>query len=204
MKSRISLSHPLFHNVHKKFVPIIKSKKTASYLTLTLSLISLSFFGLFAIRPTLVTAFTLYKSVADLRKLNIDYENKIGNLIRAQSEFEQIRDDLPLIDAAIPFNTDFTKLAKTVEKFAETENIKIEQMQIDDVSISKITSTGQLNHFGFSLVGTGNYSSITSFIARLLNSKRIININSLEISRESGSGSANLNINIKAATHYEP
>lgn len=199
-----TLYHPILHRAYGKIAGITKSKRSASYLTLTLSFISLSFFGLFAIRPTLITAISLFKGVGDLQKLNLEYENKIGNLIKAQSEYEQIRGDLLLVDAAIPTNASFSKLAMSIENFAQRENLIINQMQIDSVSISQLQSTGKLYDFGFNLIGTGKYNAVTAFIAHLLNWKRIININSLELTQEGATTSGTLRMSLKAAAYYEP
>ncbi len=196
--------NPVLHQAFRRFSPIIKNKKSASYFTLTLTFISLSFFGLFAIRPTLTTVFSLYKGVNDLRKLNFDYENKIGNLIRAQSEYEQIRNDLPLIDAALPTNTNFSKVTMAIERFAGKENVTINHIQIDNVSISKLPTTGKVNNYGFSMTSTGNYSSLFAFISHLINWKRIVNINSLDVTKEGASTSAILRLNIKGILYYEP
>jgi Tfp pilus assembly protein PilO len=198
--------HPTLRKAYKGIPPVInlKSKKQRSYLALTLSLFTLSFFGLFAIRPTLITAFSLFKSNTDLKKLSIEYENKIGSLIRAQSEYEQIRNDTPLILNAIPPTTNFNKMAMTIERFAERENVIINQLQIDSVFISQLPSTGKLNNFGFSMIGIGNYLSLTSFISHLLNHQRIIKIDSLEFAKEGGTVSSTLRMNLKGTTYYEP
>lgn len=196
--------HPVLHRTYNKIAGLTKNKKSASYLTLTLSLLSLSFFGLFAIRPTLITAITLFKGVSDLQKLNVEYEAKIGSLIQGQSEYEQIRGSLPLLDAAIPANANFSKLARSIEDFAQRENFNINQMQIDSTSISQLPSDGKLHDFGFNLIGTGKYSAISSFISHLLNWKRIININSMELTQEGSTLSGTLRLSLKAAVYYEP
>lgn len=200
-----SFFHPTFHHAYQKIVPLInlKTKKQKSYFALTLSFLTLSFFGLFAIRPTLMTAFSLFKSNSDLKQLSLDYENKINALIRAQTEYEQIRDDLKLAFAALPATSDFHKIAKTIEKYANRENISLNQIQIDKVPVSLISSSGVKN-FGFSLIGKGNYTSLSAFISHLLNHQRIIRINSLEFTKEEGTESANLRLTLKGTAYYEP
>lgn len=199
-----AFSHPIVNKAYKRLTPLIGSKKTASYFTLTLSLFTLSFFGIFAIRPTLVTAISLIKQVSDLKKLYTDYENKIGNLIRAQGEYEKIRGELPLIDAALPANSSFGSLAKIIEKFASQENFTINQFQIDPVPVSNPPSSGKLYDYEFTLVGTGRYSSLSSFLSHLINWKRIINIKSLEFAQAGGTTSAQIRLSLKASTYYEP
>src|SRR3990172_1643619 len=107
-----SIKNSLLHRTGKRFRPVLKNTKTASYFTITLTLFSLSFFGLFAIRPTLITAVSLIKEVNDLRKLSLDYENKISNFITAQSEYEKIRGSIPQVDKALPQYSEFPGFAR--------------------------------------------------------------------------------------------
>lgn len=204
-------NYPLKRKAFRRFPPVninfdiqIKSKKTASYFTLTLSLLSLSFFGIFAIKPTITTAVSLTKNIQDLKKLNLQYEDKIGNLIRAQTEYEKIRSDLPLLDTAIPANASFVKLVKAVERFANTENITVSQFQIETVPVSTLSSSSKMYSFGFNLSASGKYSSLTSFISHLLNWKRIVTISSLDFGKEVGSPGANLRLTLKGSAYYEP
>lgn len=199
-----AFSHPIVNKAYKQITPLIKSGKTASYFTLTISLFTLSFFGIFAIRPTLITAISLMKQVSDLKQLYIDYENKIGSLLRAQAEYAQIRDDIPLIDRALPTSSSFSKLAKTIEKFAARENFVINQFQIDPVPVSNPPVSGKLYEYGFALVGTGTYPSISAFLNHLVNWRRVVNLKSLDFTQVGGSESATIRLSVKASTYYEP
>lgn len=199
-----SFHHPILKKAYKQFSPIVKNKKTASYFTITLSLLSLSFFGLFAIRPTIITAITLIKSVSDLKKLSIQYEEKIGNLVRGQSEYEQIRNQVPLINSAVPIDSQFSKLAKTVEKFASQENITFSQFQIDSVPVSKLPPADKLYTFGFNISGYGEYSSVSLFLSHLINWKRLVTINNIDLSGEGSTQSGQLRLSLKGTAYYEP
>ena len=201
-----NLPNRLFTHTFKRLSPYVKNKASVSYFTLTLSLLTLSFFGLFAIRPTIITAVSLVKSVADLKALDLEYENKISSLVRAQSEYEQIREVLPLIDAAIPVTSNFSKLALKLEDFAQSSNILINQLQIDNVPISKQSQlSNKLQKFNFNLVATGDYPSISSYLQHLLNWQRIITIESLEFDLENvGTTGGILRLTLKGNTYYEP
>lgn len=199
----------VFHRIginkaYRKLTPLIKDKKTSSYLSLILSLFSISFFGFFAIRPTLITAVTLNKSVADLKKLDIEYENKISNIITAQSQYEQIRGDIPDIDLALPKDAMFNQLANALEKFAEKSNLFIKQLQIDQSPISRLPPSGKVENIQFSILTSGSYISSSDFIQHLLNWKRLIILDSLELSKEGGTESAELRMTLKGKTYYEP
>lgn len=182
----------------------MRNKKTASYFTITLSLFSLSFFGLFAIRPTLMTAISLVKSVNDLQKLNADYENKISSIVRAQSEYEKIRDSYSLMMTALPANASFSKLSLAIEKFAQKENVEISQLQIDSAPISNLPPSSKILSFNFHFIGSGDYPSISLFLSHLLNWKRIVAINSMELSQSGSTFSSSLRITFKGTAFYEP
>lgn len=193
-----------FNRVYKRISPIIKSKKTVPYFAITLTFLSLSFFGLFAIRPTLTIAVTLIKNVSDLKNLNIEYENKIGTIIRAQSEYEKIRDGIVFIDAAIPPDASFFKLAKTLEHYAQISNISLTQLQIENTPISNLPPSEKMMGYGFNLSAVGEYSSIVSYLQHILNWQKIITINSLDLSTEEGTISGALRMVLKGKTYYEP
>lgn len=203
MPKRFSKIH--LRRSYKQFYPLVKDKKTASYLTLTLSLFTLSFFGLFAIRPTLITATSLIKKVSDLKKLNIEYENKINSIIRAQFEYEQIRNRLSLINEALPEQSSFTKLAQGLEKFGQASNVTINQLHIDDVSVSSPLLDRKLLQYGFNVIATGDYPSLTSYISHFTNWTRIATLSKLEFTRDgSGTISSTLRLHLSGKTYYEP
>jgi Tfp pilus assembly protein PilO len=192
------------HRAYRSFSPIVKSKKTISYIAVTLSLFSLSFFGIFAIRPTLITAVSLMKNVADLKRLDLEYEDKISSVIRAQSEYEKIRDKIPLIHAALPQYSAFPVLTKALEDYSLRSGISISQLQIEGAPISKRPHTGAVQQFAFNLIGFGDYSSVITFVQHLTNWKRIVTIDSIELSQAGSTESGSLRMSLKGTTYYEP
>ena len=199
-----ALNKTLLLRANKKFLPRIKNKKAASYLTITLSLMAFSFFGLFALRPTLITAVSLIKSVSDLKALNTEYENKIAGIIKAQSEYEQMRDEFYLLSQALPDNAYFDQVASVFEKLAQTSNVTVAQIQMDSTSVSKAKSRGMIEKFGFVVIGTGDYPSISSYINHILNWRRIITLSTLEFVHDGSTTSGNLRVTLRGNAYYEP
>ena len=194
----------LLAKTHLRIKPVLKNSKSASYFTITLSLFCLSFFGLFAIRPTLITAVSLIKEVRDLKNLNLDYENQIGNIIRAQSEYEKVRDGIALIENALPPNADFTKLARGMETYAAENQFQLNQLQIDSAPISQLTEKQKLQKMNFILIGKGSYASVKNYLNDILNWKRIITVDSLDLVQEGGTVSGILRMTVKGTAYYEP
>lgn len=199
-----NIKNTFLHKTRKRFRPVLKNPKTASYFTITLTLFCLSFFGLFAIRPTLITAVSLIKEVNDLKNLSLANENKISSFIIAQSEYEKIRESLPLIDKAIPADSNFTGFARTIENLTEKNNVSLNQFQIDAAPISLLKSSGQLSSFNFIMIGIGGYNEVHQLIDDMVNSLRLMTINSLDFSTEGGTVSALLRVSVKGRAFYEP
>src|SRR3990170_6098278 len=165
-----TIKHNFISRINKKLAPSFKNKKTVSYFTITLSLFSLSFFGMFAIRPTLITAVSLVRELKDLNNLSLDYENQISSIITAQSEYEKIRNSITLRDKALPRGSEFTKFAKTMERLAVKNEITLNQLQIDAAPISILKNTDSLNNINFILIAIGHYEKINSFLNDVVNS----------------------------------
>ncbi|OGF98836.1 hypothetical protein A2153_05230 [Candidatus Gottesmanbacteria bacterium RBG_16_38_7b] len=198
------IRYNLIHKTRKRLQPVVKNHKAASYFTITLSLFSLSFFGMFAIRPTLITAVSLVRELKDLNNLSLDYENQISSIITAQSEYEKIRNSITLLDKALPRGSEFTKFAKTMERLAVKNEITLNQLQIDAAPISIKKNTDSLNNINFILIAIGHYEKINSFLNDVVNSLRIITINSLDFSPEGGTVSGTLRMTMKGRAYYEP
>jgi Tfp pilus assembly protein PilO len=199
------IQNSILNNILKKFKPVLGSEKTGSYFAITFSLFTLSFFGLFAIRPTLMTAVSLINSVSELRKLNVKYETKINSIIKAQAEYEKVRDDLSLVNVALPNNAFFSKLAIGLENIAQKSEITITQMSLDNSYISDLPPATKPSSLGFNLTVTGDYPSLTAYIRHLINWKRIITLNTLDITKDNSStSSGDLKLTIKGQAYYEP
>ena len=198
------IKNNLIHKTRKRLAPVVKSPKAASYFTISLSLFSLSFFGLFAIRPTLITAVSLLKEVNDLRNLSQDFENKISNIISAQSEYEKIRNSITLVDKALPENSDLPKFARSMERMSIKNEITLNQLQIDSAPVSLSKNAGNLNNFNFIMIAVGQYEKLNAFLDDVVNNIRIINISSLDFSPEGGTESGIMRMSIKGKVYYEP
>ncbi|MBI2611801.1 type 4a pilus biogenesis protein PilO [Candidatus Gottesmanbacteria bacterium] len=189
---------------YEKVKPLATEKNTG-YLMILLSFLSLSFFGIFAIRPTILTAFTLYKEIGDLREINNRYEDKITDVVRAQSEYEQIRDDIPLIYETLPTTPKFPLLISTFEKLATSSSLVLEDMEVDPLPIAPMPeSINDLTPFNVKLKLSGDYKNTYTFITNMLNYQRLVYIENMMIATEEATTSGLLTIDFTLTSYYEP
>lgn len=194
---------PNLGNPQIRIKRMLENKKRNTYFTAILSLLTLSFFGLFAIKPTLTTAVKLNREIQELRDLNAKYEEKITNIVKAQSAYENIREDIPLFFMTLPDNPEFTSLIMTHEKIATASNMSLEQMALDPVPISKEKRTGVLNSFDINLLLSGNYIDLSSFLDHFLKSQRLVNIDQLNLDQKNSTADGILRTQIKSKSYYE-
>jgi len=142
---------------------------------LILSLFTMSFFGLFALRPTLVTIATLNRQIKDSREIDRRLTEKLNVLVQAQAEYEVIAPFLSKINQAIPEYPEYTELLADLEEIREASGSAVSKLGIGTVEI-KSSIPGQVD---LAVASEGGYLSLEDFINLLLTNERLLTINSL-------------------------
>jgi Tfp pilus assembly protein PilO len=144
-----------------------------------------SFFVYFAIRPNLVTAFSLQKELQDVRLKNKEYEEQILQIVNYQTAVEQYRDDFPLLDEAIPLSPGVVKVVDDIRKSASEAGILLETLSVDDsfeYKNEETPKTEELVSFSLSTTSEIQIDQLQQFINNLLDQRRIKTIESVDIS----------------------
>lgn len=163
-------------------LPRLQEKRVQSFTTITLSLITLSFFGIFAIGPTLSTIADLKKQISDDQFVNQQLQQKITNLTNLQVSYKSIQNDIPLVYQAIPETPQVTTIVGQMQTLAQISNVSLLNIQTLPVDISNISST-KYNSFSFALDISGSYANIKTFLQNITNFNRIITIDAMSLSK---------------------
>lgn len=186
-------------NYQKKMAEFLKKEEFKAYTMAVLSFFALSFFTLFAIKPTLSTLFSLRRQIADASQVDKKLEEKINLLLQGQEEYQKNEESLFLVDEALPKEPQFISLVRKIEKIAEEEEVVISSLQVEGFDFLK-NDKGEENPegFRFSLSLFSSYNQVESFLKELMNLRRIITLESLEISERPEEEQANLDLRGKA------
>jgi len=90
-----------------------------------ISFMTVSFFSVFAIKPTLTTIGQLVKEIEDKGEINTKMDSKLADLARAQAEYGQIRNEVDLVWRAIPDRPEMARLTIAV-------NVSVHQINRPD------------------------------------------------------------------------
>ena len=161
---------------------MIFTKKTRDYTFVVLFLIIFSIFILAAIKPSLTTAASLKKEEEDLLKIDNLYESKISNITLIQSQVEENRDDIYLLDQAVSQYPEVNKMVDDVKKIAENDKFDITKASIADVNLYQVNKT--LQKISLVIEGKTDFDSLMLFVDDLFLQRRLKTIPAMEITKD--------------------
>jgi len=165
------------------------------YLEVMLSLITISVFTAFALRPTILTIAQLLKDIDAKKAILVQMDAKIENLARAQSVYETERTHISLLDTAIPRMSKPDVFARQIEGLVGTHKVAINSFSeskgvIVGAPPSDTTKTEPLpeNALGstFSLavsIDVDNYQALSSLLMDLEKLRMTQSIEEVKISK---------------------
>lgn len=176
------------------------------YVTLALTILTVTFFAAFAIRPTAVTIFSLIKELEAKKQLTATLDNKISSLFAAQSTLADITPRLNLIDESLPAKPSLGWFLGQVQALAESRGIKLRSMAVEpfellggqpleksDKNKTPLTGEPSIVSHPFTLTAVGSYSSLYEFLFDLESLRRVVIINGMGFSQtQNETGESNL------------
>lgn len=165
-----------------KLLPKIKKESTKTIVMLTLTFITLSFLGIFAINPTISTIVELQKQLTDSQFVEQQLSTKIKNLSSLQQQYDNLSNDLPIIENAIPDNAETISLIGQIKALSKNPNIQLTFLKISPVTLSATNAQKAIDSsFVFSIEVHGDYDSLINFVASLTKFNRLVTLESLSI-----------------------
>lgn len=157
-------------------------------LELFLSIGTVIFFAVFAIRPTLLTMADLIKEIEDKRALDDKLGQKVAALNSAQNEYLSLQNRLVVLDEAIPSSPQLLTALKIIEKLASDKQLVINSISIPEIPAETPADTSNTSvklerqMLPVTMSITGEYPVIRQFIEDLRNSRRTFVVQSISFS----------------------
>ena len=161
-----------------QFVLISKEqrKRIVSYGYIILTLFAISFFGAFAIAPTLSTISNLNKQYEDNKLILTRLNTKLSALQSLDKQYKDLESDLPSIYQAIPKSTKIPQLTRQIENIAASENVTITKLTFGTIEVFPNQKNASIYSFAFNVTAQGGQVEINNFISSIINFERIIGI----------------------------
>ena len=167
-------------------------------LAVVLSLFVMAVFIIFALRPTIISITNLKKTIVESEKTLKQLDAKVVALQKASAQLENIKPLLGNINASIPnLGAEYGPLTKSIELVASQSGVRVENESISGTLLfSRVLSPFSPNKnqkiisMPFSIRVTGSYIGISDFMSKLLKMERIVLAESISITKENGSKTA--------------
>jgi len=186
-------------------LPNFRQEKFQSYATIILTLITFSFFGFFAIAPTLGTISQLKKTLKDDKFLAESLQIKITNMSKLQDLYTSLSSELPILYAAIPKTSSTSTLSGKIRTLANSSHLTILQLNISGVEIAtskKTTST--LTPIGISGTFQGNPEDFETFSKKLVDIDRLITLDGIGTTTIKTQEGIIHQLSVRATAYYRP
>ncbi len=182
------------------------SKKTADYSYSIVFFLTFSFFTWFVIRPNLATVFSLQKELHDLKLVDAEYNEAINKIIATQSIFETIRNDLYVLDEALPAAPKINKTLDDLKQIASSSGISFSKMNISQVSFKTKQKPRREKRGSFTVRFETNsgFNDLKKFIELISNQRRLKTIKNLAITKDNkeSTQSSTLKIELEVESYY--
>ncbi len=181
-----------------------KKRNLKSYLEIILSLVAISLFSIFALRPTLTTIAKLLKEIEVKEETLTTMNSKIDDLTRAQTLYRQEKERLALVDTALPKSSEPDKLIQQLETLNSKYSSNVKSMSTGNTSLlsgKEVAKSSEEVTFTVSL--TSDYSSLSGFLTDLERFRRLVQINSVQF-KTSEQEEVELQLFINGSALYQP
>lgn len=178
--------------------PYLRDPKKKAYSLLGMTLIATVVFGGFAIRPAIVTVVGLRKEVTDLRHTDRLLNEKISALASAQTHYKISKEDLYLLDLALPSSPEIPELIETLSTCAGKAQVSLLALDFKKPN----TSTSSIQKAEASLKSRGDYLKTMKFISLIENNIRQMKIVALNLNHQGDVSQGNLEVQIVFEYYY--
>jgi len=179
-----------------------KKKRNRVYGEAILTLVTISFFALFALKPTANTIAGLLKKIDDQKQVTKALEVKINALAQAQEQYSTVSNKIYLLDQALPQESRLNLLAQQLEFLARQAQVEIVDLRFNKVDLWGQESS-QMQEVKFTFVARGEYSHLKELLKLLPELRRIIETEKLAFQKSQGKEKeATLSLSIQGKAFY--
>jgi len=169
----------------------------------SLTFLTIAFFGLLAILPTLKTIGGLKKEVEDSQNVNSQLAKKILALQTAEDNYAKITPNLSLLNNVLPEKDDFEKLSWQIQWLAQQSGVVLSSGTFGGFVLvgKEPTASKDVTKLNLDIAVAGNYQQIKTFIKRLTAFNRLITIEEVTVNSKTAKQTKNLTANLRLTAY---
>ncbi len=196
--------NPRYSRYYTYIKPILNNKQVKTYSSLVFSLILITIFSVFAIKPTLSTIVSLQKSIGEQQKILDALNTKALNLSEGRKNYENIPHQITdKLDQLIPSKPNLPLIIGQFNLLAQKNQASVSGIQFQALELPVNLSASQTNKHPtnqdilLNLNIQGAYQKLINILSDLNEFDRLLAINAANMNR-SDDGTVVLSISARA------
>lgn len=179
-------------------------KKIKDYSYTIIFFLIFSFFLLIVIKPNLTNVASLQVQLDKLTSLDNDYSKVIAKIVDYQADLENLREDLPILDEALPNYPAINRVIGDLTAIASDSGVVFKTIEVGRIELKENINKNQRKNLTISFTTESEFPKINSYINLLINQRRLKTLQSLLIDRDQtqGSQSAVLKVKLEVNGYY--
>lgn len=186
---------------YMRLFPVLKKERTKQYGMLIFTFATMTFFGIFAINPTLTTITELHRTLKDAQFVEEQLATKIKNLSSLQNQYTKITPDLQIIERSVPTNPEATVFMGQLQTIVANSGVSLLGVAFGELTLASNPPVDD-GEFTFSIQIEGTYAQINTFLTMLTDFDRIVVLDAINITKQSP-GEATILVSTEGAAHFK-
>jgi Tfp pilus assembly protein PilO len=186
-----------------------ENKKFLKYLEIGATFSLIAVFLFFAILPTASAISGLVGQINSKEIYIKNMKTKINSILQAQQTYAQAQEKYSVLESSFPSTQKFYESATNFSGASKQSSISLSQLKFD-LSNSTSSNLAAGKSFNVSIFGNGQYAAALDFIKKITNSRRLISIDSIQISQPNDQNSdtkstpGTVNLNMSSDLFFSP
>lgn len=182
--------------------PIVRNKTVRTYSSLVFSLITITIFVIYALKPTISTIIALQKSIKEQQDVLFKLQTKSQNLSLAKENYQNL-DDKVLSDllTLLPSSTTLPPLVEELNNLSKNSKATVSGIQVQPIDLDNpsenLSKKVSVKEILFTVNIQGTYEDLSDILKSLAKTNRLLNIQGISLNKPAD-GPILMSINAKA------
>jgi Tfp pilus assembly protein PilO len=177
INNQISRIKPLYDYLRKKR----ENYRFVRTVEISATFILITFFLIFAIRPTVLTISSLWGDIQSKQILKKQMGSQIDNIVKAQDLFSLVQENYQIVNDSLPDRPEYSLAASQLQQVGNNSGLSLDSFGYDVQSNDKVSPNANVKNYQIPISISGSFTSVTKIIADLLQNRRLIDIGSISI-----------------------
>jgi len=167
LNPQVSRAKPLFDYIKKQQ----ENRKFIKSIEIGATFILITFFLVFALRPTILTISSLKGDIESKKLLKEELRVKINKVIAAQELFSQVQERYQIVNSSLPDKPNFYEASSIVQQIGQKYGVAADSMAFN-LEVGEVKEDPRIQAYNVSVGVNGPFTNALKFVTEILKNRR--------------------------------